>query len=223
MLGDSEMTLRLGAAHVIVVESGALTIEETPPGSSSVPEFSSDSQGSPVAEPVVALPGLAVVATSHRRYRIANEGHSVASALLIRIAGQLLPVDQPGFGAFGTSQNDPGVQIDILSTAIELGNRAGPWKVEIGRATLAPGTVIPPHEVAGAELMLVEQGALDARLSACDQHCVQTIEGAGAFATDRAPVQAGQGISAGDGATTEYLVTGSTPATLLIVTVTPAR
>ena len=192
MLRGSTMTFQLGTAHVILVESGSLTITETPRGAaSSLPEFPSDSTDLTDAEPIVALPGSAVVATGNSPYRIVNEGPAVARALLIRIAGYALSTDRPAFGAFGTSQNDVGVQIETLSAANALPNRKGDWTIEIGRATLAPGTTISAHEVAGSELILVEQGALDADLGTCAQRCVQTIEGAGALRHRAKPCASG--------------------------------
>ncbi len=224
VLSGSTMTLQLGTAHVILVESGALTITGSPRGgASSLPEFSSDSTELADAQPLVALPGSVVVAAGNSPYRIANEGPAVARALLIRIAGYALSTDLPSVDAIGTSQNDVGVQIETLSVANALPNRKGGWTIEIGRATFAPGTTIPTHEVAGSELIVVEQGALEANLGPCAQRCIQTIEGAGAFAIEQSPVRAEQGISASDGATSAYRVAGSAPATLLIVTVAPAH
>lgn len=127
------------------------------------------------------------------------------------------------FGTFGTSRNDVGVQLETLSAATKLPNRKGAWTIEIGRATFAAGTAVPTHPVEGAELIHVEQGTLDSNLRACEKRCVQTIEGSGTFAIDRGPTRAGQGISAADGAITSYRVAGSSPATLLIVTVVPSR
>jgi hypothetical protein len=76
--------------------------------------------------------------------------------------------------------------------------------------------------VTGSELIFVEQGVLDANLDSCAQRCIQTIESVRSFAMGQIPVRAGQGISASVGATSAYRVDGSAPATLLIVTVTPA-
>ncbi len=224
-LSGSTMTLQLGTAHVILVESGALTITESPRGAaSSLPEFASDSTELADAQPLVALPGSVVVAAGNSPYRITNEGPAVARALLIRIAGYALSTDLPAVGAIGTSQNDVGVQIETLSVANALPNRKGAWTIEIGRATFAPGTTIPTHEVAGSELIVVEQGALEAE----SRHHARNVasrrsRGAGAFAIEQTPIRAGQGISASDGATSAYRVAGSAPATLLIVTVAPAR
>jgi hypothetical protein len=219
MLSGSSLTLQLGTAHVIVVESGSLTITGTPRGAgSSLPEFPEESRRLEDAEPLIALPGLAVVAAGDGPYRVVNDGPVVTRALLIRIAGYSHSGDRP---ETGTSHNDVGVQIETLAAAIVLPNHKGNWTIEIGRATLAPGTIIPAHEVAGSELILVEQGALDADLGACAQRCIQTIESAGAFAMEQTPLRAGQGISASDGATPAYRVASSTPATLLIVTVAP--
>jgi len=218
MLSGSSLTLQRGTAHVIVVESGSLTVTGTPRGAaSSLPEFPSESSDQATPEPLVALPGLAVVAAGDSPYRVVNDGPAVARALLIRIVGSS---DRP---APGTSQNDAGVQIESLSGAIALPNHKGNWTVEIGQATLAPGTIVPSHEVAGSELILVEQGALDADLGPCGQRCVQTIDGVGALFTEQGPVRTGEGISASAGATSTYRVAGSTPATLLIVTVAPAQ
>lgn len=223
MLGGSSMTLRFGAAHVIAVELGSLAIEGTPHRAvASVPEFPPDSTELADAETFVALPGSTVFAGGNGPYRIVNEGPAVARALLIRIAGQALSSDPPAFETFGTSYNDTGVQIERLSASLSLPNHTGDWTIEIGRATLTPGTTVPAHVVAGAELISVEEGTLEANLVACDQRCIQTTEGAGMVAGDLKSVQAGQGVSASNGASPEYRVAGSAPVTLLIVTVTPA-
>jgi hypothetical protein len=223
MLRGSKMTLKVGTAHIIVVESGALTIEGTAHETTSgAPVSVSASVQTAGAVPLVAFRGSAVVKASGSPYRLSNEGPGVTSALLIRMAGYALPADLPAFSIFGTSQNDVGVQIDPLSAAIAVADHEGSWTIEIGRATLMPGTVIPTHEVHGSEVIYVEQGALDTDLGPCAERCVQTIAGAGAFASDRVPIRADQGISAGDGAAASYRVAGSAPATLLIVTVMPA-
>jgi hypothetical protein len=161
-----------------------------------------------------------VVAAGDTPYRIVNDGPAVASALLVRIGGYHHDNERL---VFGTSQNDVGVQIDTLSASITLPDHKGAWTIEIGRMTLGTGTSIPAHKVAGSELILVEQGALDADLGPCAQRCIQTIEGAGAYAMENISVRTGQGISASDGATSAYRVASSAPATLLIVTVAPAQ
>jgi hypothetical protein len=224
MLRGSTMTLRYGTAHIVLVESGSLTVIGTPRGAASnLPEFPPDAAAIADAEPVVGLPGSAVLAAGSSPYTIVNDGPAVARALLIRIAGYALSTDQPTFGTLGASQDDVGVQIETLSASNALPNHKGDWTIEIGRATLAPGTTIPVHGVAGSELILVEEGALDAKLGPCGGRCIRTDAGAGAIAVEQTTLQVGQGISASDGATSAYEVASAIPATLLIVTVAPAQ
>jgi len=219
MLSGSKLTLKIGTTHVIVVEKGALTIEGTAPGADdSNTEVASGATGS---WPMVARAGSTVVTTNNSPYRITNEGSGAASALLIRLAGFVLPGDDPVIDAIGTSQNDVGVQIETLSAAIELPQHMGVWTVEIGRVMLPPGTIIPPHEVNGSELVYVERGALETDFGNCGNRCIQTIDGIGAFANDRRLCHAEHGLSASDGATIAYRVAGSTSASLLIVSLIP--
>jgi hypothetical protein len=223
MLSGSTLTFKVGTAHIIIVEQGELTIKEAAHAPvSRNPIVAPSSVQIARSDALVALPGSVVVAVSNP-YRVTNAGLGAASALLIRIAGYALPSDRPAFGAFGTSRNDVGVQLETLSAAIALPNHKGDWTIEIGRATFATGTTVPAHEVAGSELIYVEQGTLETDHGACARHCVQTIEGARTFASDSGFLQVGHGFSASDRATTAYRVAGSTPATLLIVTVMPAR
>lgn len=223
MLSGSTLTLQLGTAHVILVETGTLTITTLPRSSaSSLPEFPSDSDDRGEPEPIIAAPDSAVVAADSAPYRISNEGPAAASALLIRITGYALSTNRPEFSSIGTSMNDHGVQLEILSSAFELPHHTGDWTIDVGRVTLSPGSIIPDHEVTGAELIVVEQGALEADLGTCKADCIQTKEGAGSIAQGRVSVWAGQGISASNGATTTYRVASSEPVTFLLVTVAPA-
>jgi hypothetical protein len=219
-LSGSTMTLRVGTTHVILVESGTLTLTEIPRGTPGLPEFNMESTEISDTKPLVAPPGSVVVA-GNSPYRITNEGSGVARALLIKIAGYDLSTNPPAYGASGTSQNDAGVQIETLSSAIALPNHKGAWTIEIGRATLATGARIPEHEVVGSELIFVEQGSLAADLGQCTDRCIQTVGGTGERASEHRVVRTGEGISASDSVTTEYRVTGEAPVTLLIVTVAP--
>lgn len=219
MLSGSTMTLRFGTAHIILVESGSLKIVGTSGKSySRLPEFAADTVGGTEAKPIVALPGSVTITSDDAPYLVTNQGSQVAHALLIRFSGYVHFREHP----VGTSQNDSGVQIEALSDAPVLPPRKGDWTIEVGRATFAPGTSIERHDVAGAELIVVEQGRLSVETDTCEPDCILTVEGIG-FTTGEPPeVQAGQGISAGMGASAAYRVAGSAPATLLIVTVAPA-
>jgi hypothetical protein len=218
------MTLELGTAHVIVVESGLLTITGTPRGAaSSLPEFPVDPTALADAEPIVARPGSVVFAAGSSPYRIVNEGPTVASALFIRIAERAPSTVRPASGAPDTSQSQVMIQIDTLSAAVALPNRKDGWTIEIGRATLTTGTIIPAHDVAGSELIVVEQGVLGATLANCDRQCIRTVGGEGAIASEQQVLPAGHGISVSNGASSAYRIASSTPATLLIVTITPAQ
>jgi len=223
MLSGSSLTLQFGTAHILLVESGTLSIAEvTPRADLNVPEFAEDLDD--VADRVssIVLPGSPQMLAGKSGHRISNKGSTVARALLIRIAGRVLSSDLSALSAHGTSKNDPGVQIETLSLATQPPNHMGDWRIEVGRVTLSPGSIIPDHEVTGAELIVVGQGTLEADPGMCKEDCVRISEGVASFAPERTSVQAGQGISASNGAATAYRVAGATPATLLIVTVAPA-
>lgn len=222
MLHGSRMTLKHGTAHVVLVESGSLTIIEAPRGASNPPEFPPDRAAIAEAKALVALPGSAVFAAGSSPYTLVNDGPAVARALLIRISGYALSSGSSASGAFGTSKNDGGVQIETLAASPVLDNRNGDWTIEIGRATLAAGTAIPRHNVEGSQLLVVEQGTLDATLGACKSRCARTIAGAGTLAGERHTLQAGHGISVSEGATAAYRATAA-PVTVLIVTVAPEQ
>jgi hypothetical protein len=124
-LSGSSMTLRLGTAHVILVESGSLAISKIPRGADpGLPEIPSDSPEIADSEPLISLPESVVVA-GNNLFRIMNEGSGVAKALLMRIAGYPSPRTSPTYGALGTSQNGAGVQIETLAAAIALPNQTG--------------------------------------------------------------------------------------------------
>ena len=147
----------------------------------------------------------------------------MVSALLIRLAAYSYPGDAPPFEQIGASHNDPGVQIEVLAAAIELPSRSGEWTFALSRATIAAGTVIPPHAVPGAELLYVERGSLTSELDDCEQRCVQTAEDTAAFVTDRVSLPQERGLSAAMGAVTAYQAEGQTPTDLLILTLIPPQ
>jgi len=94
-LSGSSMTVRLGTAHVILVESVSLAIPKIPRGADlGLPETPSDSLEVADSEPLIALPGSVVVA-GNGPFRIMNEGSGVVKVLLITIAGYPSPRSHP--------------------------------------------------------------------------------------------------------------------------------
>lgn len=224
VLSGSSMTLRYGATHIIVVESGALTINGDPGRTfSNLPEFPSGSASLVRDTSVVALPGAIKVVTGSSTYQIVNDGPAVARALLIKVAGFEYSSNVPEFSTAGTSQYDSGVQIELLAGASLESSRKGASSIEIGRVTLAPGTRVPEHEVEGSELFFVEAGILDADFGTCARGCIRTVDGSVSSITEQRLIRAGEGVGASNGATTSYRVAGEEPVTLLVVTVSPVE
>jgi hypothetical protein len=223
MLAGSTMMLALGTAHVIAVQDGVLTVERMGRDTaSSNPASHSDAVQVLGSEPMRALPGQAVFAAGNGPFRLSNDGPQVASALLIRIAGHALPTSHPELGPFGASQNDPGVQIDALAAASAYPSPSGAWSIEIGQVTLAAGASIPRHAIVGAELLWIEEGALDADVQRCASRCTQTVDGVATHVSGPSQLWAGQGFCAFDGASTAYRAGDTGPATVTYLTIIPA-
>ena len=222
MLSGSTLTFKVGTAHIIIVEQGELTIKEAAHAPvSRNPIVAPSSVQIARSDALVALPGSVVVAVSNP-YRVTNAGLGAASALLIRIAGYALPSDRPAFGAFGTSRNELGcssrpcpLPSPCQTTRVTGRSRSG--------ARRSPRERPFPHT---RSLGRSSSMSNRARWRPITEHARGI-----AFRRSRAPgrssdsgfLQVGHGFSASDRATTAYRVAGSTPATLLIVTVMPAR
>ncbi len=148
-----------------------------------------------------------------------------AGSLLLDSAVPLLTLTGPGVMRCGQPQlrrSLCNVRNLSIPTSTSLLNTLEPWPSSVEGWTGYPGTIIPPHQVSGSELVYVERGALETDFGMCGNRCIQTIDGIGAFENDRCLCHADHGISAGDGATIAYHVAGSTAASLLIVSVMPA-
>jgi hypothetical protein len=66
---------------------------------------------------------------------------------------------EPTAGSFGQSTSLPeGVTVDLLGSGIATNIAPGPILLAIGRVALSSRAGVPPHEVTGAELMVIESG-----------------------------------------------------------------
>lgn len=143
-----------------------------------------------------------------------NVGRSMASFLLLDIR----PLAYSTVGAGSDSAESPGVSRTTLAWALNRLPIDRAFQLQVGLATAPPGTSLPAHLVDSAEILFVIAGELSADVDGGGVW-MRTPESTFEAAPDWMIVQAGQAISAEAGTELSYEVTGSEPATFLLVTV----
>jgi predicted ester cyclase len=90
--------------------------------------------------------------------------------------------------------------------------------VIVGKIVLPPGSVVARHEVVGAELLVVMQGAIDAAVHQGSLVCHQP-DGGFEVVDNQQTIGAGQGARANPGTVVEYRSGANEPATVWFVTI----
>ena len=176
------------ASHLVLVETGTLTIDGTP------------TQRASGMDPLQVAPGSPVALSAQGSYSISNSGNVETTFLLLRM--QLAGVASEQFEAFwesgGFSQGISGRTVLIAGS--EMPSQKGLWTVSIVHVSLAQGMALAEHHVSGAELLLVEHGTIVAAGQRCASECVHMANGVSRVVGGDVVVEAGEGFAIQDAA-----------------------
>lgn len=212
------LALGIGSAHLLLIESGGLTIQGTG-GPSRTPAYPKGESNVLFAGPMAVQlnEGDLALAAGYGPYQLENSGSGPATLLLLRITSGVQNWSQ-GYPVFPVAAfSDSKISRLALANGSEIVSDSTSWEISIGRVTLTQGSSLSAHLIDRSETVVVESGDLLVMGSSCESTCVVTKEGASQYAPGEMLLQQTQGFSASQGATVSYEPVGA-PATFLIVT-----
>jgi predicted ester cyclase len=201
---DGRMSLMPNASHLVLVETGTLTVDGT---------HTQRASGIP---PFQIIPGSPTALSAHGSYSISNSGNAETTFLLLRM--QLARAKSEQFEAFWESGGfGEGIASrSVLIAGNETPSVKGVWTVSIVRLSLAPGIALAEHRIDGAELLVVEQGTIVVDGRSCTSRCAHTTDGAARVVSGDVVVDAQKGFAVQD-ASVAYRTLGESPATVLLI------
>ena len=199
--------------QVTIDEAAAIParlVHKATPGHASV--------GEPIAAGITAtiVPGDLLVLAQGTRYTSSNWDASPATVLVLTLETPAIPG--------GDLVAEPFTPEGITRTPVATGPAAAippEATVRIGRMVLSPGSELPVHIAGGAELLIVEAGALT--LTAGEQ-LAWVRRGANPESSGEhlAILTAGDAAMVPPGAVVSYRNTSDTPVAVLLLTILPA-
>lgn len=187
--------------------------------------------GEPIgpADRAVLVPGDLLVLPQGSRFRAVNYEDAPSTVLVVAVhppevpAGGDAPDQRPvAPGGAHDAPGSAGITTEPLALAWGLGEDLPVEAVvRIGRIALGPGAVVPPHAVGGAEVLLVEGGAV-ALTSAGESAWIARGDPPGTSWESATVLEPGAGVIVTDGASAAYEAAGPDAATVLVVTIAPA-
>jgi quercetin dioxygenase-like cupin family protein len=198
------------AGSVIIVESGTFGTQLDPNGS--------EHGGSQDA--TLIAPGDSVTVPAAMPFWIANMDGQSGSVLLLTI-GVVNSGEQHG-ATTSPSGPTPGITWELLASGSSIRPNNGPFRLEVHRVQIGPGTGIANHAIVETELMLVTEGTIEIAIRSGDagfltEHKTIARQSGSLILTP------GQGIAVPADTELSYRATGQSSATLWLVTVKPVN
>ncbi len=225
LASEAQLTLEQRDPSVLIVESGIIEYElqdmmELPTGPIAVVEQTAGSSNVLSVETASLEPGLPAVLPGGASIRLSNSGSIPAAALLITAKRQaILPT---GGVTDGQAIAATGVRVTLLAASGVKGLPASNQIVlSLGMAMLPAGTSLPLHSVEAAEIFVVNAGQLATEYR---DGMIDSRASTGEFTKAASGQMFGIGDAGRVHATTgiEYRATGSTPASVWIITMQPS-
>lgn len=203
------LSLLRDASHLLLVETGTLTVNGTP------------SQVASGVEPFQVIPGSPIVLSAYGSYSISNTSTVETTFLSLRMHVARVASEQ--FEAFWASGGfSEGIKSrTVLVSGDDIPSVKGLWTVSIARLTLAPGTALAEHRLEGAELVVVERGAIAVDGRSCASACAHATGDPGGVARGDLVLDAQEGFAVKD-SSVAYRPLGTSPATVLWITISRA-
>jgi quercetin dioxygenase-like cupin family protein len=153
-------------------------------------------------------------------FRIENAEPQPASVLSVTIAdhpSQTNPTPAPNDDGSAPSHTR-----ELLTNEARIRAGEGPFELVVQQVQIGPGTSIAPHDVAAAEMLLVLEGSIEAAVQ-IGEVALLDVWDAVSRQSGLIALSSGQALTADPGTELSYRVAGSTPATLLLITLLPAE
>jgi hypothetical protein len=203
------MSLLPDASHLLLVETGTLTIDGTP------------TQRVSGVDPFQVDPGSPVALSAHGSYSISNTSNVETTFLHLRmhVSGVASEQFEAFWAAGGFNQGISNRSVLVAGT--EIPSVKGLWTVSIVRLSLAPGIALAEHRFEGAELVVVESGTIVVDGRSCASACAHATDGVARAARGDVVLDAQEGFAVQD-SSVAYRPLGTGPATMLLIQISRA-
>jgi predicted ester cyclase len=206
---------------VLLVDAGTLTVQISSrvDGALPVPGGKQGTAGGRhwalPGSPLPLGPGDAVTVPPDVRLTVRNDGTVPAVEFAVVATGDVSVTESVMEHVVQPS----GIKHEVLASGPMATLPTGEVTVAIGRVTLAPEAILPPHTVGAVELVAVEAGSM---VLAGGGAWVTALPGAVARRSGEARINAGRGVRTDRGTEVGYVAAGNSPLEIVLVTLTPA-